>query len=78
MQEANRLVEAFARSGPRIGYVDVASAMLDAKGEPRHDLYRWDGLHMNPKGYVIWTSILKPVLEHSPTLADVLAPTKGC
>ncbi len=29
------------------------------------DLFRWDGLHMKPEGYVIWTSILKPVLEET-------------
>jgi lysophospholipase L1-like esterase len=36
--------------------------MLDAQGEPRAELFRWDGLHMNAKGYAVWTSIIKPVL----------------
>jgi lysophospholipase L1-like esterase len=63
MEKANRLVRAFAASDQRIRYVDVATAMLDAEGAPRADLYRWDGLHMRAEGYAILTAILKPVLE---------------
>ncbi|MBN1583387.1 MAG: hypothetical protein JXA89_21940 [Anaerolineae bacterium] len=63
MQKANRLINAFAATDDRIRYVDVATAMLDPAGQPRDDLYKWDGLHINAEGYVIWTSILKPVLE---------------
>ena len=36
--------------------------MLDAQGKPRADLFRWDGLHMNAKGFALWTSIIRPVL----------------
>ena len=42
--------------------IDVSAAMLDSNGKPRPELFRWDGLHMNARGYAIWTSIIKPVL----------------
>jgi lysophospholipase L1-like esterase len=36
--------------------------MLDSQGKPRAELFRRDGLHMNAKGYAVWTSIIRPVL----------------
>ncbi len=63
MQEANRLIESFCETDGRIRYVDVAPAMLDAEGNTRGDLFKWDGIHLNAKGYAVWTSIIKPVLE---------------
>ena len=62
MQKANRLIELFTRSDLRLHYVDVATQMLDAEGQPRRDLFKWDGIHMNREGYVIWTRILRPIL----------------
>ena len=43
-------------------FIDVDAAMLDSHGKPRAELFRWDGLHMNSKGYAIRTSIIKSVL----------------
>jgi lysophospholipase L1-like esterase len=65
MRKANRLIGKFAETEQGVHYVDVATAMLDAEGEPRKDLFRWDGLHMNELGYVIWASILRPILEEA-------------
>ena len=36
--------------------------MSDAQGNPRRDLYVWDGIHMNAQGYAIWTSIVKAAI----------------
>ena len=36
--------------------------MLDSQGKSRAELFRRDGLHMNAKGYAVWTSIIRPVL----------------
>jgi lysophospholipase L1-like esterase len=37
--------------------------MLDREGKPRPELYVADRLHMNAKGYAIWTSIIAPYLD---------------
>ncbi|MFZ5916048.1 MAG: SGNH/GDSL hydrolase family protein [Chloroflexota bacterium] len=63
MQRANRLVKEYTDAEQKVAYLDVATAMLDAAGLPRGDLFKWDGLHMKPEGYVIWTKTLKPILE---------------
>jgi lysophospholipase L1-like esterase len=62
MQRANRLVRSFCESRPNVNYIDVATPMLDSRGQPRADLFKADGLHMNPHGYDIWISALKPLL----------------
>jgi lysophospholipase L1-like esterase len=36
--------------------------MLDADGNVRKDLFVEDGLHMNKKGYDIWTKVIRPYL----------------
>ena len=40
-------------------YVDTASPMLGNDQRPRKKLFISDGLHLNKKGYDLWTSILK-------------------
>lgn len=62
MKSANTMIAKFAKTQQRVQYIDVASAMLDAQGHPRDDLFAEDGLHPNAKCYALWTSIIKPVL----------------
>lgn len=65
MQKANKLVQEFCRSDHRLHFIDVVPGMLDADGNPRRDVFKWDGVHLNKKGYAIWTSVVKPVLEEA-------------
>jgi lysophospholipase L1-like esterase len=58
----NRLIEEYIQTQARVEYIDVDRAMLNAEGKPRPELFGWDGLHMNAKGYEVWTGIVKPVL----------------
>jgi lysophospholipase L1-like esterase len=45
-----------------VRYVDVASVVLDRNGRPRRELFRFDGIHMKPSGYALWTQLLRPRL----------------
>ena len=62
MREANQGIRRWAATQKDVRYVDTASKMLDAHGQPRPELLRDDGLHMTPAGYAIWIAALKPVL----------------
>ena len=62
MRQANARIEAWADETERVVYVDVATPMLGADGEPRPELFIADGLHMSAEGYALWITILKPVL----------------
>ena len=63
MQEANRLVREYCGVDSRLHYLDIVPALLDDAGNPRLDVFRWDGLHYNEKGYAIWTSIIRPIFS---------------
>jgi gluconolactonase len=62
VQKANQLIQAEIKSTPNVRYVDVVSGMLE-NGKPNPTIYSPDRLHMNPKGYAIWTAILRPYLH---------------
>ncbi|MBS1795186.1 MAG: hypothetical protein JSS81_15110 [Acidobacteria bacterium] len=63
MRRANELIKAEIAGRKRAKFVDVWSAMLDALGEPRPELFLDDKLHMNEQGYQIWRDILTPLLR---------------
>jgi len=46
----------------RVKFADVWTPMLDDKGNVRTDLFIEDNLHMNQKGYEIWTIVLRKYL----------------
>jgi lysophospholipase L1-like esterase len=64
MRAANEGIALWARTLGNVTFVDVTAKMLDARGKPRPELLREDGLHMRPAGYQIWIEALKPVLAH--------------
>ena len=39
-------------------FVDVFNKMLDASGKPKTEFYAYDGLHLSPKGYLLWKDII--------------------
>jgi lysophospholipase L1-like esterase len=62
-QKANAEIEEFCKQHGQLVYVDVAKPMLGEDGKPKLELFAKDGLHLNAKGYELWTSIVKPLLR---------------
>lgn len=62
MQAANQQLKAYVVQTPGVEWVDVSSSMFLPNGKVRKDLFVWDRLHMNAKGYNLWTTVLKPRL----------------
>jgi lysophospholipase L1-like esterase len=62
-REANALVRAEIAKMAHVDFVDVATPMLGADGQPRPELFGPDGLHMNAAGYALWRGIVGPHLE---------------
>jgi lysophospholipase L1-like esterase len=58
VRTANRLIAAWSRQDPRLQFIDVYSEMLGTDGRPKPDIFVEDGLHMNEKGYEIWTRVV--------------------
>ncbi len=62
-QKANKLIEVEIKKDKNATFVDVWKPMLGANGEPTEDIFVADKLHMNSKGYAIWTRILDKYLK---------------
>lgn len=62
-KKANSLVRLFCEKGDRLAYVDTVTPMLGEDGKPPADLFVKDGLHLSPKGYELWTSIVNKALK---------------
>jgi lysophospholipase L1-like esterase len=63
VRAANALVREYAAADDRLGFVDVDGPMLGWDDKPRKELFVADGLHMTPKGYDVWTTLLRPFIE---------------
>jgi lysophospholipase L1-like esterase len=61
IESANRQVAAMKGDG--LVFIDSYSAMLGADGKPRTEMFMPDRLHMNEKGYRLWTTLVKAQLN---------------
>ena len=59
----NNSVSFLAKEDPYLEYINVWDLMLNEDGTRMPDLYVEDGLHMNPKGYEIWTQLVRESLN---------------
>ncbi len=62
MKKANNLIASACLKDNRLTYVDIASAMLNEKGNPQVEIFLEDELHMTRAGYTLWQNALKPIL----------------
>ncbi len=62
MAEANARIETWSAQDPNLHVIDVASPLLGPDGEPRGDLFIFDGLHLSDEGYAAWRAAVRPVL----------------
>jgi len=60
IRAANELVRAAATTRERVDYIDIFTPMLTPGGEPRHELFRDDDLHLNAEGYALWKQVIAP------------------
>ena len=62
MQEANRLLAGRCADDPLLQFIDVATPLLDDQGMPRDELFLADRLHLNARGYAVWTEVVNGAL----------------
>jgi lysophospholipase L1-like esterase len=62
-RKANAEIKAFLQKQKNAAFINVYDAMLDAKGNPRKEIFLEDNLHMKPEGYRIWQKIIQPYLK---------------
>jgi len=60
-EKANELIKEYAQGKVGLTFIDTTEALLKG-GEPNPDILQKDGLHLNEKGYGLWTSIINPIV----------------
>jgi lysophospholipase L1-like esterase len=59
----NRWIREFCESQKATEFLDVWPDMLGPNGWPKEEIFLKDQLHMNSKGYDIWTRLLAPYVK---------------
>jgi lysophospholipase L1-like esterase len=78
IQQGNALIKDMCSKSKNTYFISTSSAFLDDKGVPKPELFREDGLHLNEKGYVVWTELIKKALEKvHPLSASRPSPWRG-
>jgi hypothetical protein len=62
-RETNRRIRSEILRDSLQVYIDVFTPMLDATGQPRPELFVADSLHVTRAGYLLWRSLLAPVVH---------------
>ncbi len=63
MNEANMMIKDFSGKNGRLFYFDSATLLLSSNGKPNAEFFLKDQLHLNDKGYEVWTKQLRPIIE---------------
>ncbi len=63
MKKTNMMIKKFIDNNENLFYADIVEPMLNENRIPKEDIFINDGLHLNLKGYEIWTSILNKYLR---------------
>lgn len=65
MKEANDMIKAYSDKNKKLFFADIAAPLIGKNGRPYDSLFIKDLLHLNEKGYAVWTSVLKPVIKQA-------------
>ncbi len=63
VKEANLLIANFCETDKNLYFIDTVDAFLGSDGHPISEYFKRDMIHFNAKGYSVWATILKPLLE---------------
>ena len=63
VEETNRLIRIDCESDPLLTFVDPSVDLVDANGRPDPQWFLKDKLHLNKRGYAVWTHHIRPVVQ---------------
>ncbi|MFT7537117.1 MAG: lysophospholipase L1-like esterase [Hyphomicrobiaceae bacterium] len=63
VNEANRLIRIDCEADPLLTFVDPSVDLVDANGRPDPQWFIKDRLHLNQRGYEVWTHHIRPVVH---------------
>jgi lysophospholipase L1-like esterase len=77
VQKTNSLIKNICDSQKNLFFIKTDFAFLNENGLPKEELFREDKLHLNEKGYAVWTELIKKELEKIYPLPLRGIPLKG-
>ena len=60
--ETNLLLSKYVIGELNAQFINVFGQMITMDNRPKPELYMSDGLHLNKKGYALWSSVIKKAL----------------
>lgn len=63
VHEANQLIRMECEADPLLEFVDPSVDLVDADGKPDLKWFRADQLHLNRRGYAVWTRNIRPLVQ---------------
>jgi hypothetical protein len=63
IQRANNLIRNYCQRYPDTYFIETGHRFLDEQGMPISELFLPDRLHLNERGYSLWTEIIKSELD---------------
>jgi lysophospholipase L1-like esterase len=63
VRETNRLIRTECESDPRLEFVDPTVDLVDPIGRPDPQWFQADRLHLNARGYEVWTRHIRPLVQ---------------
>lgn len=63
IEKANQLIQKACNKEKNTYFISTKNLFLNSSGIPRDELFRDDRLHLNEKGYAVWTGVIKKELE---------------
>jgi len=63
INRVNELLKGYCAKSPNLYFIDTVPEFLDEKGRPITEWFVGDQLHLNQKGYAVWSKIIRAAIE---------------
>jgi hypothetical protein len=63
IDKANMLIQKACNKEKDTYFISTKNFFLNSSGLPKNELFRADRLHLNEKGYAVWTEVIKKELQ---------------
>ena len=63
IEKANMLIQKVCNEGKNTHFISTEKFFLNSSGLPKNELFGEDRLHLNEKGYEVWTGIIRKELR---------------
>lgn len=71
IDKVNQLFKTYCEKTKNVYFVNTVPAFLDEKGMPKPEWFVSDQLHLNKKGYGVWSSLIRTAIEEQLTKESI-------